>query len=415
MLPFPSPSLGQTPPYMINSAWESVVPDYLLADDSAANCSATFLILRSLRCTVRGAQPSLLAISSWLRPSSVQAVTLRCVSSGKLSSRSTHASIACAGAGTLSLAINNVAPSAAAVSNSASEVGAAVVNQTVDIAVDFADPGFDRASAGSFEDFVTSRIDWGDATVEEVPDIIVNELPGGENVLTSGTVAGSHAYAVPGVHTVRIYVRDDDGGETVAETTVYVTGVGLVDDTLYVIGTDGKDIVAVKLIGASRGDDDDDDDDDDGSGSILTVPAFISGGAGNDKLTAGSGDDLVVGGLGKDVLNGRGGGDVLIGGDGKDNLQGKAGKDLLIGGLVDLDDEALADLHALWSGGGSYADRVASLTSGLLRPNITVHKDADRDKLRGGSGRDAFFAQLAGPGKDRVLDDKANEEVFELL
>jgi hypothetical protein len=345
---------------------------------------------------------------------------------------------------------------------------------------------------GTFFDVDTSdthtvTVDWGEVGGETETFDATEVEPS-----QYGSFQRSHTYPAGGIYTITVTIDDGNGGTATETTAAAIAGVGLVDDTLYVIGTDGKDIVTVKRVGAGGGDgdedddeeddedhddggpsawmikvvanfnvgnsdddeddedddgpgaevhrfdpagieyihivlcggndvanvgsgNDDDDDDDDGSGSVLTIPAFISGGAGNDKLTAGGGDDLVVGGLGRDLLKGRGGDDILIGGDGKDNLRGGTGEDLLVSGLVDLDDEELVDLHALWSGGGSYADRVASVTSVLLRPNITVHKDADRDKLKGGRGRDVFFAQLAGRGKDRVIDDKANEEVFELF
>jgi len=45
--------------------------------------------------------------------------------------------------------------------------------------------------------------------------------------------------------------------------------------------------------------------------SGVTVPSYITGGSGNDKLTGGSGDDVLSGGSGADVLRGGEGYDVV--------------------------------------------------------------------------------------------------------
>jgi Ca2+-binding RTX toxin-like protein len=59
--------------------------------------------------------------------------------------------------------------------------------------------------------------------------------------------------------------------------------------------------------------------------------ANLFGGAGNDVLTGGSGNDQLFGGTGNDVLNGRGGNDLLFGGAGDEVLTGGAGNDQLFG------------------------------------------------------------------------------------
>ncbi len=55
---------------------------------------------------------------------------------------------------------------------------------------------------------------------------------------------------------------------------------------------------------------------------------ILLGGAGNDTITAGDGDDYVRGGAGNDVLDGGHGVDVLIGGSGDDRLEGGHGDDI---------------------------------------------------------------------------------------
>jgi Ca2+-binding RTX toxin-like protein len=59
--------------------------------------------------------------------------------------------------------------------------------------------------------------------------------------------------------------------------------------------------------------------------------AQLFGGAGNDTLTGGSGNDLLFGGAGNDILNGKGGDDLLFGGAGNDVLTGGTGSDQMFG------------------------------------------------------------------------------------
>lgn len=64
----------------------------------------------------------------------------------------------------------------------------------------------------------------------------------------------------------------------------------------------------------------------------LTIGAWILGGAGNDKLYGGSGNDTIDGGSGNDSLFGFSGNDLLMGGEGNDHLFGGLGNDSLKGG-----------------------------------------------------------------------------------
>ena len=59
---------------------------------------------------------------------------------------------------------------------------------------------------------------------------------------------------------------------------------------------------------------------------------IIDGGAGNDRLDGGGGDDVLNGGTGNDMLRGGAQDDTLNGDDGNDMLFGNAGNDVLEGG-----------------------------------------------------------------------------------
>jgi hypothetical protein len=129
---------------------------------------------------------------------------------------------------------------------------------------------------------------------------------------------------------------------------------GVVNGELIVIGTDGGDLLHVSRSGAAlvvwangeqlgqftgaitgiamdgRG-----DDDLILMASQVDTDAEIYGGAGNDLINGGSGDDRIFGEGGRDILFGHFGDDRLDGGAGDDFLFGGHGYDVLLGGLGD--------------------------------------------------------------------------------
>ena len=115
-------------------------------------------------------------------------------------------------------------------------------------------------------------------------------------------------------------------------------------DTVVVNGTDGDDVVTVTGVGSAQ---------------VAGLPALVSvsGGCANDRLTVnglagddvvdasgvaagaalltldgGAGDDVLLGGAGNDMLPGGDGDDVLIGGPGLDTLDGGPGDNIVIQG-----------------------------------------------------------------------------------
>ncbi len=64
----------------------------------------------------------------------------------------------------------------------------------------------------------------------------------------------------------------------------------------------------------------------------LAYPASVSGGAGNDRITAGSGADTIDAGDGNDKVYANGGADLITGGSGNDTVYGGDGNDTILGG-----------------------------------------------------------------------------------
>jgi VCBS repeat-containing protein len=318
--------------------------------------------------------------------------------------------------------VSNQAPviNEASLVNSSPECGLTRASDTVDIAVDFSDPGFDNPALGTAESFAESTIDWGDGTIETVPAIDVTTVDGGPLVDTTGQISGTHAYATGGIFTVTITVTDDDGDSDVLTTQVVTTGVGLVGDTLYVIGTEGEDKVDIKLKGSDgdqwinvkgtfdkKGDKEKFDvdfslathtinnivvlvcggDDKVTVDKDLDIDATIDGGAGDDKLKGGGGNDTILGGDGEDDIKGYGGDDLIDGGNDDDKLDGGRGSDILLGG--DGDD----DLK-----GGSGSDGDSDGDADNLSNDVLSGGNGD-DKLDGGKGWNIL---VGGDGKDKL-------------
>src|SRR5262249_5018182 len=149
------------------------------------------------------------------------------------------------------------------------------------------------------------------------------------------------------------------------------------------------------------------DDDLQVAGSI-TLPAWLYGEGGSDRLKGGAGHDLLFGGAGDDLLVGGAGRDLLIGGVGADRIVGNADDDIIIARSTafDLDATALTAIMAEWTSGRSYAERTANLrgvgTTGVNGtyvletdgPEATVSDDGAADVLTGSEGQDWFFANL---------------------
>ncbi|MBN2476016.1 MAG: hypothetical protein JXB62_15500 [Pirellulales bacterium] len=328
---------------------------------------------------------------------------------------------------TTTIAIENVAPTIDAIDGPT----AGVRGQTLSFTGSFSDPGV----------LDTHTTSW------EVTD------SGGQPVATgSGTTLSFVSYEAD-TFTVSFTVADDDGGSDSASVAVTVDALLLGPDpldptrtVLMVGGTAGDDAVDLKpggepgtievrlggVLYANLGPGidrlvifgGDGDDDIKVHQGLAPTSTEIYGGAGDDKLRGGRGDDILVGGPGNDLLSGHDGRDLLIGGIGRDKVHGFDGDDILVGGVYVNQDSraAVGAVMAEWSRTDlEYADRVANLSTGgglngdHVLNDSTVFDDGVRDMLKGKSGLDWFLANLDDDKTDANLDEILTEIEFEFV
>ncbi|MEX2172869.1 MAG: PKD domain-containing protein, partial [Pirellulaceae bacterium] len=336
---------------------------------------------------------------------------------------------------TFTLNVLNVAPVISAIGTDADQVGQIVAGNSVNLSASFTDAGI--------LDTHTATIAWGDGTTSAGV------------ISISGSVVANHHYASGGMYPITLTLRDDDGAADVRTTTAYVTGVGVRDGVLQIVGTDQSDQVVVNatgkgrikvhtgfgrrtthskfrldtvtsiviLLGAGH--------DTAVMAGNVKLPVLIDGGPGNDTLIGGKGPSILLGGDGNDILLGAGGRDLLIGGRGSDLILGGSGDDLLIAGFtaLDADYSALGRIQAEWTSDRDYLARAANLRGDTSDPRFTpsrkngdvflkttpgeatVFDDDSPDLLIGASGRDWFFASLSTKlgSRDWFLDQLMNE------
>lgn len=127
---------------------------------------------------------------------------------------------------------------------------------------------------------------------------------------------------------------------------------------------------------------------------------FLSGDAGNDTLEGGEGADLLDGGSGNDTLNGGANGDNLGGGSGNDELNGDGGADIIDGGVGNDTID-----------GGKGRDTI----DGEGGKDI-INGGAGRDALSGGGGRDIFVfsSKLQKSNRDEIDDFSVKYDTIHL-
>jgi autotransporter-associated beta strand protein len=150
----------------------------------------------------------------------------------------------------------------------------------------------------------------------------------------------------------------------------------------------------------------------------ITRTAYVFGGDGNDTVSSGGGNDVLVGGNGDDTLNGNAGRDIVIGGNGTDTLNGGAGDDILVAGgtIYDGNVVSLSKLLNEWKRtDAGYTTRVNHIRNGggfngsiKLNTTTTGSGAGVVDTLTGGSNTDLFYSAVP-PGD--IITDKVSGEV----
>jgi Ca2+-binding RTX toxin-like protein len=133
-----------------------------------------------------------------------------------------------------------------------------------------------------------------------------------------------------------------------------------------------------------------------GQTDLLTGIERVLGGAGNDRFTGDSADNLLRGGGGNDILTGMDGNDRIFGEAGRNNLYGGNGNDRITGGGgIDVID------------GGAGDDRIEG--------------SYDIDQMTGGTGADRFvfgdfdeFLPMSTSGLDKILDFVQGTDLIDL-
>ncbi|MEA2733861.1 MAG: fibronectin-binding autotransporter adhesin, partial [Humisphaera sp.] len=173
--------------------------------------------------------------------------------------------------------------------------------------------------------------------------------------------------ATSGADTIKFIKVNGSNG-----TQVLINGVDegtfLFNGHLYVMGQNGDDIIDTSPLPANE--------------------VVIYGNTGNDRLTSGNVNSILIGGFGNDILDSGNGKDILIGGAGADKLMGDNGADILITGATTYDAVnaanrvKLCDLHDRWKLGHK-PESLASLLNAA-----TLISDTDVDTALGQAGKD---------------------------
>lgn len=276
-------------------------------------------------------------------------------------------------------------------------------------------------------------IDWGDGTTSSAT---VDQL--------GDTFSGMHDYTDGGIYEITVTIDDGNGGIDTQTTQAVVTGTGLVDGVLYIIGSDSKDSVRVrtyhhrikvqtsighrrheynlysvadvqKVVVITCGANDHIDvltpshipvhvDAGDGRDHIWTANGkdYIDGGKGKDKIWSYGGDDTIFAGAGDDHVWSGSGNDVIDAGAGRDNVFASYGNDIIYGreGMDDInagdgDDIVFGGSGADWLSGDDGNDCIDGGSG-----NDMIKGGRGHDVLVGGTGRDQIFA---GHGNDLLI------------
>ncbi|MGE3776624.1 MAG: hypothetical protein AB7F89_05525, partial [Pirellulaceae bacterium] len=319
--------------------------------------------------------------------------------------------------------VTNVAPAVTSLNSSQSSPCNTTGDNSVTISGSFSDVGV--------QDTHQVWVDWGDGS--PLQQVSVDQA--------MDSFVGHHDYGAGGIFNVTVTAVDDDGGTSAPlSTTAVVEGVGMVNGVLYVIGTDGRDHVTIRInqrrqevtvdakLDASHwhwwhawhdgsehireaydaadinsivvqlcGGDDKFNASAESNGwsngwhhghsnAVDPIPLVLWGGSGDDDLEGGDGHDFVDGGSGDDRIESGDGDDVVVDVTGANVIQSGSGNDTITTG------DGNDDIDA---GNG----------------DDVIHAGGGRNKIDAGSGNDAIFS---GNGNDEIDSGDGDDFIFDL-
>lgn len=307
-------------------------------------------------------------------------------------------------------------------------------NDSPQLAVESSNPTVESKSdsgivslSGSLSDVDVSDvhealINWGDGTtssasVDQVADVLSAE----------------HNYTAGGIYPIIVTLSDGNGGIVTKVTQAVVTGVGLVDGVLYVIGTDAADNIRIrekhgrltvrsnldgqhqsatysidqiaKIVAITCAGNDHIDvltpkhipvhvEAGDGRDHILTAGGddYIDGGNGRDHICSFGGNDVIFAGAGNDLVFSGSGNDKVDGGSGRDTIFAEDGDDVVYGrgGMDDINAGRGNDIVF----GGSGSDWLSGDDG-----NDFIDGGNGHDMIKGGRGDDVL---IGGNGRDTI-------------
>jgi Ca2+-binding RTX toxin-like protein len=243
---------------------------------------------------------------------------------------------------TTQITVNNLEPVILDFASDATLENKAEEGEPVNIMGNFTDVGT--------LDTHTAVVDWGDGSPLQMVTIV--EAGG------VGTISGSHIYQFGGIFTITVTLTDDDTGTAMTTTTAVVTGIGINNGVMQIVGSNDNDQVAIyrewngnylivadflNTVGTYRRFNAADFTSIEATLCVgndlmtmtpnIAVPLWVDAGEGNDQIYAGGALSLTaLGGNGNDTIFGTRGNDVIDGGDGNDTIDGGDGNDILLGG-----------------------------------------------------------------------------------
>jgi Ca2+-binding RTX toxin-like protein len=361
---------------------------------------------------------------------------------------------------------SNAAPAITSLTTSASSEATASIDGAVTLTGAFTD-----VNAG---DTHHATIAWGDGQTTSLTEADIDQA--------GDAFQASHDYGYGGAFQVTVTLYDNHGAGATQTTWAYIVGVGLHDGVLEILGTGNRDtaqihqhddtIVVHTLLaapGSNDGSDEEPDDDYDSEevhynhqrfefnaadvesilihagggndriyiGRLVNTPAVIDGGAGDDWIHGGAGNDTITDLIGDNRVRAGQGNDVITLGDGDNRVWTDGGDDSITAGNGD------NELHVghgvnvvlvgdgnnrIWTDGGidqiNAGDGDNEIHAGGEADTIFVGDgdnriwtSGDRDFVQTGDGDNEIHAGqgddtiVTGRGDDKIWTDGGNDSI----